>query len=239
MKDPAKAKEAVAILDSSDPENDGRRIERVPGGWIVLNARKYRDLVTREEKTRIRVARYRERNVAVRKSNPKVTHPNDSVTQSKADTETKSETNTEASLRPVLPKREKKTVEVSDQGLKFAQWFRTTLPDNMHLAANWQVNWAKVFDDMMRIDSRTPEQIHTVCKWARNDPFWSRNFMSPTKLREKKNEVQYFDAFLVKMKGTSGNIAAATKAATEHGQFSMTEEQRNRLVWDPIREEGA
>lgn len=117
MKDPAKAKEAVAILDSSDPENDGRRIERVPGGWIVLNARKYRDLVTREiskEKTRIRVARYRERNVAVRKSNPKVTHPNDSVTQSKADTETeaetKSETNTEASLRPVLPKREKKTV---------------------------------------------------------------------------------------------------------------------------------
>jgi hypothetical protein len=102
----------------------------------------------------------------------------------------------------------------------------------MHLAANWQVNWAKVFDDMMRIDSRTPEQIHTVCKWARNDPFWSRNFMSPTKLREKKNEVQYFDAFLVKMKGTNGNIAAATKAATEHGQFSMTEEQRNRLVWD-------
>ena len=44
-------------------------------------------------------------------------------------------------------------------------------------------------------------------------------------------------AFLVK--GTSGNIAAATKAATEHGQFSMTEEQRNRLEWDPIREEGA
>jgi hypothetical protein len=99
MKDPAKAKEA----DSSDPENDGRRIERVPGGWIVLNARKYRDLVTREEKTHIRVDRYRERNVAVRKSNPKVTHPNDSVTQSEADTETeadtKSETNTEASPR--------------------------------------------------------------------------------------------------------------------------------------------
>ena len=130
----------------------------------MLNARKYRDLVTREiskEKTRIRVARYRERNVAVRKSNPKVTHPNDSVTQSEA--ETKSETNTEASLRPVLPKREKKTVEVSDQGLKFAQWFRTTLPDNMHLAANWQVNWAKVFDDMMRKQPET-RAIHTVCK---------------------------------------------------------------------------
>ena len=48
--------------DSSDPDNDGRRIERVPGGWIVINAGKYRALVTRaviQEQTRQRVARHR------------------------------------------------------------------------------------------------------------------------------------------------------------------------------------
>lgn len=62
------ALEAVACLESadlnsSDPDNEGRRIERVPGGWMVLNAGKYRALVTRlaaKEQTRVRVARHRE-----------------------------------------------------------------------------------------------------------------------------------------------------------------------------------
>jgi hypothetical protein len=62
------ALEAVACLESadlnsSDPDNEGRRIERVPGGWMVLNAGKYRALVTRlaaKEQNRVRVARHRE-----------------------------------------------------------------------------------------------------------------------------------------------------------------------------------
>ena len=61
--------DAVARLeapdpDSSDPENDGRRIERVPGGWVVLNAGKYRAQVTREESKRLqreRSQRYRDK----------------------------------------------------------------------------------------------------------------------------------------------------------------------------------
>jgi hypothetical protein len=50
--------------DSSDPDNEGRRIERVTGGWIVLNAEKYRAIATREhqkELNRNRVANYRKR----------------------------------------------------------------------------------------------------------------------------------------------------------------------------------
>lgn len=49
-------------LNSSDPENEGRRLERVQGGWIVLNAEKYRAIVSRanqQEKTRARVAKFR------------------------------------------------------------------------------------------------------------------------------------------------------------------------------------
>lgn len=48
--------------ESSDPEHEGRRIERVPGGWMVLNAEKHRALVTRciqREQTRDRVRRHR------------------------------------------------------------------------------------------------------------------------------------------------------------------------------------
>ena len=72
------AEAAVKVLEapdreSSDPANDGRRIERIPGGWMVLNAEKYRLLVSRaiiQEQTRIRVAKFRER----KRGNAPVTH---------------------------------------------------------------------------------------------------------------------------------------------------------------------
>lgn len=73
---------AVEILsspdkESADTEEDGRRIERVPGGFVVLNAEKYRKIKDRDfhrEQTRERVRKYRER----KKSNAKSLH---SVTQ--------------------------------------------------------------------------------------------------------------------------------------------------------------
>lgn len=48
--------------DSGNPANEGRRIERVPGGWMILNAPYYRELFSRaikRERTRERVARFR------------------------------------------------------------------------------------------------------------------------------------------------------------------------------------
>lgn len=83
--------------ESGDPANDGRRIERVPGGWIVLNAEKYRAIVTRavnQEQTRARVARFRARNKGVTHGNAGVTVANGSVTPSEAGSESESE-NTE------------------------------------------------------------------------------------------------------------------------------------------------
>jgi len=70
--------------ESGDPEHDGRRIERVPGGFIILNAPKYRDLATRiiqREQTRERVAKYRAKHA--------VTECNDLVTQSYTEANTK------------------------------------------------------------------------------------------------------------------------------------------------------
>jgi hypothetical protein len=67
---------------SGDPENEGRRIERFPGGWKVLNAHKYRALVTKaiaREQTRERVARWR-----AKKGNAGVTPSNETVTPSEA-----------------------------------------------------------------------------------------------------------------------------------------------------------
>lgn len=64
------AKVAVAKFEAPDknsgnPANDGRRIERVPGGWLVLNSNYYRQIYTKAiklEQTRVRVARFRAKN---------------------------------------------------------------------------------------------------------------------------------------------------------------------------------
>lgn len=90
------AQAAITVLEtpdpnSSDPENEGKRIERVPGGWMVLNAGKHRDLVTRaviKEQTRDRVKRFRER--LKRASNASVTT---------SDTDTEATTRAEAEER--------------------------------------------------------------------------------------------------------------------------------------------
>lgn len=106
------AQTAVASLEgpdpnSSDPENEGRRIERVPGGWMVLNAPKYRDMVTRtvaRERTRLRVAKHRQKALPVTDVTPcnaVVTPPVESVTQSEAGAEAGSNSESDSSHPPV------------------------------------------------------------------------------------------------------------------------------------------
>lgn len=58
---------AIRAFESPDPkgpeqEYEGRRIERIEGGWFILNAAKYRSMVTRavvNEQARVRMQRHR------------------------------------------------------------------------------------------------------------------------------------------------------------------------------------
>ena len=100
------AQEALTCLesadpDSGDPDNEGRRLERVPGGWIVLNAEKHRSLVTRavkQEQTRERVRRWRQRQKADGNAGG-----NAHVTPSEAVTEAVPEEETEESSGLIFP----------------------------------------------------------------------------------------------------------------------------------------
>lgn len=83
---------------SSDPDNEGRRVERVPGGWMVLNSQKYQQLVTREVarvKGRERVAKHR----AKKRGNAPVTVANGSVTPSDAETDAHADENSDFSRK--------------------------------------------------------------------------------------------------------------------------------------------
>ena len=103
----AEASEAIKSfeapdLDSGDPENEGRRIERFPGGWKVLNGHKYRAMVTKaiaRENTRERVAKHRAEKKNVTTCNADVTTGNASVTPSEAVSEAEALSRSEAKKR--------------------------------------------------------------------------------------------------------------------------------------------
>jgi Helix-turn-helix domain len=96
--------------------------------------------------------------------------------------------------------------ESSTEGIQFAQWFKSSLPESVKLQDNWQQSFAKTYDDLVTLDKRTPEQILKVSRWARTDSFWQTNFMSPSKLRKRNRDaITYFDVFAEKMKQPTGN----------------------------------
>jgi hypothetical protein len=93
---------AAAILSLESPDaqdktqdHDGRRIERVPSGWMVLNAAKYRDIILRasaREQTRARVAKHRARNADVTHGNGEKRNVTPSVAVAVAVAEAKKDT---------------------------------------------------------------------------------------------------------------------------------------------------
>lgn len=111
----ADAEAAIAALeqpDKADPSQDheGRRIERVPYGWMVLNAAKYRDIIRREtakEQTRQRVAKHR----AKKSGNVHVTQGNEKLTPSVAVTDTNTETLNSNPKREPVDKMVKATAD--------------------------------------------------------------------------------------------------------------------------------
>lgn len=98
-----KATEAIEVLESPDPEssnpaNDGRRLTRVPGGWIVNNSKEYRDIVKREHQKELNRERVRKHREKAAKSetqtgcNGPVMQGNENVTPSDTDTEANTDT---------------------------------------------------------------------------------------------------------------------------------------------------
>ena len=109
--DPIKTGQAVTILESPDSgdgsgENEGRRIERTQGGWLILNYEYYRGLATAEkerERNREKQRRFREKQRLLRQqsnghgdarngdSNPSNRYDTATVTPSEAEAEAEAE----------------------------------------------------------------------------------------------------------------------------------------------------
>lgn len=73
---------------SRTPDDQGRRVEPIPGGWLILNHGKYRQMATdedRKEKAAERQKRFRDR----QKRNASVTPPLRQIPQAEAEAEAK------------------------------------------------------------------------------------------------------------------------------------------------------
>ena len=59
-----------------------------------------------------------------------------------------------------------------------------------------KLKWLSELDKLQRLDGYNPRQIYLICSKVRNDNFWSQNFLSITKLRQKNGDgVKYIQSF--------------------------------------------
>jgi hypothetical protein len=78
-----------------------------------------------------------------------------------------------------------------------------------------RTDWAGLLDKLIRIDGHPPEEILRVINWARDDPFWSQNFISLLKLRLKNKEgIKYYDVFKIKADGQNRQGNQRTQGVT-------------------------
>jgi DNA replication protein DnaD len=84
----------------------------------------------------------------------------------------------------------KEIYELYESVLKF-------FPEKYKPKTNKQkLNWIDTLNKLVEVDGKDRRTIYEVIKWARNDEFWSKNFRSINKLRQKdKQDCKYFDVF--------------------------------------------
>ena len=92
-------------LYSRTPDNEGRRIAPIDGGWELLNHRKYRAMASREDEKKAnadRQKRFRDRNATVTDRNATVTPHNRQVTETLhiADTDTDTDSKADSENKP-------------------------------------------------------------------------------------------------------------------------------------------
>lgn len=98
------------------------------------------------------------------------------------------------------PKKEKYSQEVET----IYDFALTYFPKNLHPSTEKKKdNWKDTIDKLLRIDKHDKKEICRVIKWARQNEFWSKNFLSINKLRQNnKDEVKYYEVFKNQMDGS-------------------------------------
>lgn len=84
-----------------------------------------------------------------------------------------------------------KKVMFGPEDMRMAELLRDLIQQN---APAWKMRgqitkWAEEINKLHRIDERSYQQIEYMIRWVQADSFWKMNILSPTKLREKFNDL--------------------------------------------------
>ena len=192
--------------NSGDPEHEGRRIERVPGGWLVLNGPKYREVAARETmrastRKRVQAFRDRKRNAAVTPSNASLRNQKHIQIQETSSSEQRICSDFGAT-------QEKQPGQSSEEGIRLAALLRSEILQNKsdyRITPQQEKKWAQTADRMLRRDKRTEAQISTLIRWVQHDEFWRSNVLSMDKLRDKFDALEMKRLASSKSNGSAGN----------------------------------
>lgn len=97
-------------------------------------------------------------------------------------------------------------------------------------------DWKETLRKLIEIDQKDPEEIKNVVKWTRQNDFWSKNFLSLNKLRQKdKQGVHYFEVFKAQYQN-SGENSTNKPQLKERAYMALSVEERAKydhpiLLW--------
>jgi len=132
---------------SRTPDDEGRRIEKIDGGWALLNHAKYREMASREESKEANAIRqkrhYDKKTRNLTHPNANLTPPNASVTHTlhiaDADTEADTFKKLGESATPSAPAAKSKTHEKTD-----VEWLADLAMDPTYNGICISTQWGKM-----------------------------------------------------------------------------------------------
>lgn len=117
-----------------------------------------------------------------------------------------------------------------DEAYWFADWFAKELkPESLTVTSKVRDDWALVWYHLRETDDRgsdsDKETLMKAIEWARNDDFWSKNFLSPLKLRKKGDDgVMYIDRFIELSRASQNALTGARGGRSPMQPVGMTYE---------------
>ncbi len=111
--------------------------------------------------------------------------------------------------------------EVHEYFLKCLEYF----PSHLHPDTKEKKNkWLDTLDRLERIDNLKLDLVRKIVKKTRADPFWSKNFLSLTKLRKtNKDDVTFIQVFYEQFK--KGNKSSSNNIDPQDMQDYLREQQ--------------
>lgn len=114
----------------------------------------------------------------------------------------------------VQPKVKPKKAKFNDYQMSFAEWmFSLILKLNPNCKKPNLESWASTIRLMIEADKREGDHMVQVFTWANSDSFWCSNILSPTKLRDK------YDDLVIKMDNGVMKSHAQERTQEQTNQF--------------------